>query len=68
MVYEPVWKSLAAADLIGVSYPTLMRLIQGRKIPPPRKDESGDYIWVEADLKRIRTVLANRTSRKAVRM
>ena len=51
-------KTPAAADELGISYHRLIGLLRFRKIIPPARDSSGDYIWTDADLRRARKALA----------
>jgi hypothetical protein len=57
-------KSPTAARELGVSYHQLAGLLRSRKIPPPQKDSSGDYIWTDEDLDRARQALAVDLRRK----
>ena len=59
-------KTPVAADELGVNYYRLIGLLRGRKIPPPSRDSSGDYLWTDADLDRARQALATMRQRKAV--
>jgi hypothetical protein len=51
------YKTPAAARALNVSYHVLFGLIRFRKIPPPGRDSSGDYVWTEADLEQARQAL-----------
>jgi hypothetical protein len=51
-------KTPAAADKLGVSYHRLIGLLRFRKIEPPARDSSGDFVWSDADLERVRKALA----------
>jgi hypothetical protein len=63
----PFYKTPVAADLIPCTYTQLVGLLRYRKIEPPQRDSSGDFIWTEADLDRARKALAaQRKPRKAV--
>ena len=57
----PLLKTPAAARDLSVPYTTLMSLIRYGKIPAPRKDTSGDYLWAVADLEAARRALAQRS-------
>ncbi|MBL8798764.1 MAG: hypothetical protein JNM56_33030 [Planctomycetia bacterium] len=50
-------KTPVAAERLGVSYWRLMGLLRSRKITPPNRDSSGDFIWLEADLDRARQAM-----------
>ena len=50
-------KSREAAELLGVNYHKLINLIRFRKIDPPQRDSSGDYYWLDADIKRAKAAL-----------
>jgi hypothetical protein len=60
------WKTPAAADLLGVPYHVLFELLRARRIRPPAKDSSGDYVWLAEDIERARLALENRRQRKEV--
>jgi hypothetical protein len=61
------WKTPGAADELGVSYSRLINLIRFRRMDPPAKDSSNDYVWTEQDLERARQALAaGRRKRKPV--
>jgi hypothetical protein len=51
------FKTPAVADLLGVSYWRLINLLRSRRLVPPAKDTSGDYVWADADIERAREVL-----------
>jgi hypothetical protein len=50
-------KSAAVADLLGVPYWRLFDLLRTRKLTPPAKDSSGDYVWLPEDVERARAAL-----------
>jgi hypothetical protein len=50
-------KSREAAERLGINYHKLINLVRFRKMDPPQRDSSGDYYWLEADLKRARAAL-----------
>jgi hypothetical protein len=50
-------KTPIAARELGVSYHRLINLVRFRKIEPPLRDTSGDYLWSDGDLGRARTAL-----------
>jgi hypothetical protein len=52
------WKTPGAADEIGTTYSRLINLVRFKKIDPPQKDSSGDYVWTREDLERARKALA----------
>jgi hypothetical protein len=45
-----VKKTPAVADEIGVSYVRLYNLLRYRKIDPPARDTSGDFVWSPKDV------------------
>jgi hypothetical protein len=59
----PYLKTPAAADQLDITYHRLIGLVRFRKIEPPARDSSGDYVWTEADLERARRALT--TGRRA---
>jgi hypothetical protein len=50
-------KTPIVADLLGVGYYRLISLMRSRRLAPPAKDTSGDYIWTDADIDRARRAL-----------
>jgi hypothetical protein len=52
------YKTPVAAQKLGITYHRLIGLLRHRKIDPPARDSSGDYIWATADLNRARRALA----------
>ncbi len=57
-------KTAAAADQLGISYYQLFGLLRFRKIKPPARDSSGDYVWTPGDVKRARHALDRRQRRE----
>jgi hypothetical protein len=57
-------KTPIAADEIGCSYSQLIGLLRYRKIRPPQRDSSGDYLWSDADLRRAKAALAKLERRR----
>jgi hypothetical protein len=53
-------KTPVAAHKLGLTYSQLIGLIRCRHIDPPGRDSSGDYIWTDADLDRVRAALSAR--------
>jgi hypothetical protein len=53
-------KTPAAADLLGVGYWRLIGLLRSKRLAPPQKDSSGDYLWTPEDIERARQALAGR--------
>ena len=51
-------KTPVAADELGDTYHQLISLLRFRKIQPPARDTSGDYVWTDADLNRARRAFA----------
>lgn len=51
-------KSPLAAKELGISFYRLHGLLRARRITPPQKDSSGDYLWTDEDLERARKALA----------
>jgi hypothetical protein len=60
---EMFLKTPVAAQQLKVTYNQLINLIRYRRIPPPRKDSSGDYLWSEEDLAIAVQAMANREQR-----
>jgi hypothetical protein len=58
------FKTPAAAEHLGTTYHKLIGLLRFRKIKPPQRDSSGDYVWTPEDLERARQALANGQQRK----
>jgi hypothetical protein len=56
-------KTPMAARQLGIGYTALMNLIRFDHVAPPEKDSSGDYVWTEGDLERVRQALARRKKR-----
>jgi DNA-binding transcriptional MerR regulator len=56
-------KSRVVADQLGISYYNLFELIRSKRLTPPEKDSSGDYVWTPADIERAREALAWRGRR-----
>jgi hypothetical protein len=56
----PFLKTPAAADLLGVGSWRLIGLLRSKRLAPPQKDSSGDYLWTNEDLERARQALASR--------
>jgi hypothetical protein len=50
-------KTRRAAALLNTTESHLHYLIRSRKIPPPARDDSGDYCWADADLERARAAM-----------
>ncbi len=59
-------KTGAAADEIGVPPYRLADLIRARKLAPPAKDSSGDFVWTDEDIARAREALAAGRRKAAV--
>jgi hypothetical protein len=55
MTYQ---KTPAVADALGISYSRLINFLRTRRLNPPQKDTSGDYVWTPEDVERARQVLA----------
>jgi hypothetical protein len=64
----PFFKTPAVADLLGVTYWRLINLLRSRRLVPPAKDTSGDYVWAEADIERARVVLQSRRRDNDIRL
>jgi len=54
----PYRKTPTVADLLGISYWRLINLLRTRRLVPPQKDTSGDYVWTPEDVERARQVFA----------
>ena len=59
-------KTPVAAQVLGITYHRLVSLLRSGKLPPPRKDSSGDYVWTDGDLAAARKALAAGRRRKGV--
>ncbi len=57
-------KTPAAAKKLGISYTKLIALMRYEKLEPPGRDSSGDYVWLDADLDRVRAALAKSPAKK----
>lgn len=51
-------KTPVAARESGITYHRLISLMRYGKLTPPARDSSGDFIWTDADMERIRQALA----------
>jgi hypothetical protein len=51
-------KSSQVIRLLGISYYRLVSTLRSGKMEPPARDFSGDFIWLEADIERLRAALA----------
>jgi hypothetical protein len=60
-----IMKTPTAAAALGVPYWRLSQLIRDRRITPPHKDTSGDYVWLPEDLERARRALGARRRKEA---
>jgi hypothetical protein len=56
-------KTPIAALELGVTYHRLIGLLRFKKIEPPARDSSGDYVWTDGDLARARQALDAMPSR-----
>ena len=52
-------KTPVVADLLGIGYYQLIGLLRSRRLTPPEKDTSGDYVWTEEDVERARQALTS---------
>lgn len=60
-------KTSVVAEQLGIGYHRLFGLIRSRKLTPPGKDSSGDYVWSPEDVARARSLLTSReTCQEAV--
>jgi hypothetical protein len=50
-------KTSRLARELGVNYYRLLYLVNTGKIPPPRKDDSGDFVWGRGDIARAKEAL-----------
>ena len=55
-------KSPQVAARLGVNYWRLMNLLRSRKIPPPPKDSSGDYVWSKRHVEAAKKALDRKAS------
>jgi hypothetical protein len=56
---KPPIKTPVAAQRLNVPYYRLISLLRLRKIAPPTKDSSGDYLWTQNDLEAARRALSS---------
>jgi hypothetical protein len=64
----PYRKTPRAAREVGIKYFRLIALMRTGRLEPPARDDSGDYVWTEADMKRLRAVLASQAKKPAARV
>jgi hypothetical protein len=57
-------KTPVVAERLGIGYHLLFGLIRSRRLTPPAKDSSGDYVWTPDDIERVRAALAARADRQ----
>jgi hypothetical protein len=57
-------KTPVAVEELGTTYHKLIGLLRFKKISPPGRDSSGDYVWTDEDIERARQALA--TGRRRV--
>jgi hypothetical protein len=62
-----VRKSTVAIKELGITYARLVSLLRARKVAPPQKDTSGDYLWTDADLESVRQAMTIDRRRKEAR-
>lgn len=58
-------KSPEAALAANTSYTRLMSLIRYGKLAAPAKDSSGDYVWTDADIERVKQAI-NSTRKEGI--
>ena len=51
-------KTSGVAKMLGINYAHLFGLIRAGRMPRPRTDESGDYVWFPQDVANARAALA----------
>jgi hypothetical protein len=51
-------KTCEVVKLVGRSYWAVIGAIRAKKVPPPVKDASGDYLWTPLDIERLRAAFA----------
>ncbi len=56
-------KTPQVSDLLGIQYHRLISLLRSKRLVPPEKDSSGDYVWSPEDIERARQVI-NTSPRK----
>jgi hypothetical protein len=54
----PVKKTPVAALELDITQSHLHYLVRARKVKPPARDSSGDFLWSDADLEAARRALA----------
>jgi hypothetical protein len=57
-------KSPIAAQILRITYHTLIGLIRFGAIEPPARDSSGHYAWDDESLRRAREALSARQQRR----
>jgi hypothetical protein len=60
----PYRKTPVAAKEVGLKYHQLIGLLRYGHIDPPQRDSSGDFIWTDEDMARVRAALAARGKRE----
>jgi hypothetical protein len=60
----PYLKTMGVAAKLEVTCYRLYELLRNRKLAPPSKDSSGDYIWLPEDVERARQALASGRRRR----
>jgi hypothetical protein len=61
-----VRRTRRAAEELGITEGNLHYLIRSRKLRPPERDSSGDFIWRDSDLEAARQALRIDRRRKVV--
>lgn len=59
-------KSPSVARELKITYARLFDLLRSGRLAPPRRDESGHFIWTAADVQRVRKALKIDRRRKPV--
>jgi len=51
-------KTREVIQILGTTYNKLTTALCGGKLPPPRKDCSGDFDWTQKDIEALRKALS----------
>lgn len=54
-------KTPAVAKELGIRYSRIVSALRYGKLDPPGKDTSGDFVWTDADVARLKEALQSAT-------
>lgn len=60
----PYRKTTELVRQLGITHNQIAYLIRENRLQPPLKDASGDYLWSDDDVERLRAALAKLRSRR----